>query len=444
MSANMIFKNSLLISAIALFGFSSVSFAQAKAESVDSRLEKLEDRLLEVEIQKQLNKLSFSGTFINRFEYYKTEYGLPGAAKTTDTLKLFSTYFALNMDATVTDKISLYSTLAMSKFWNNEGRNEAPGYWSGAEAGSYGYKGATPMFDRAYMTYKFDLPMTFSIGRMSTNNGLPANQIDGFPRQGTYPRFSFNAIFDGLALVYDFSGYLPKDHNLTVRAFYTPYMNVSPIDRTKQIEDSGGKVESNTPMYSILTEYTLSDTPAFGKLNLAHMFNDYRNFYWDGFNNPNTHPVTPPNNPYYEGGFNMLYAGLEDIGRFGLNVSASGLFYWSKLLDTPGASNQYSTAYLFNVNQNIGDKLVIGAEYIKTDENYYIDEWTYLNIIPFYKMANSKGYHGFVAYKLAQNLSTRVGYYNLKLDPCSPTSTNPTLDKEVNSDAYYVNLRLDF
>lgn len=446
---NMLIKNLVLAFCLVVstsLTLRSVAQAEtAKTESVDSRLDKLEDRLLEVEIQKQLNKVAFSGTFVNRFEYYNSKHSVPGTPAVSDTLKLFSTYFALNIDATVTDKITLYSTVAMSKFWNQDGRNEAPGYWSASEQGSFAYKGSTPMFDRAYMTYRFDIPMTFSIGRMSTNNGLPANQLDGFPRQGTYPRFSFNAIFDGAALTYDFSSLLPKDHTLNVRAFYTPYMNVSSTDRTKQIQDNGVKVESNTPMYSILTEYSLSNTSFFGKMNISHMLNDYRNFYWDGFNNPNDHTNATPNNPYYEGGFNMFYLGFEDIGHIGLNVSGSSLLYWARLLDPSSETkNSYSSAYLINANQNIGDNWVVGGEYIKTDENFYIDEWAYLNLIPFYKTPNSKGYHAFVAHKLAQNLSTRIGYYNLKVDPCSPNSTNPFLTEEAKSDAYYVNLRLDF
>lgn len=414
------------------------------AETTDERLTKIEDRLQEIEIQKLLNKFNFSGVFINRFEYFHTEYGLPLATPDTDTVKANSTSFALNIDANISSQLKFYSTLGMSKFWNNEGRKEAPGYWSGSEAGSSLYGGSTPQFDRAYFSYKFDFPLTVAIGRMPTNNGLPINQLDGLARQGTYPRLAFNAIFDGLALVYDFSSLLPQDHNLSVRAFYTPYMNASPTDRTRQLVDSGAKVESNTPMYNVLTEYSISNLSWASKINISHMLNDYRGFYWDGFNNPNDHTIANPDNPYYEGGFNMGYIGVEDLAHIGLNASVSGLFYWSKVLNKPNVTNQYSTAYLASLNQSFGDKWVVGGEYIKTDENFYLDEWTYLNIIPFYKTPNSKGTHLFVSKSLVQNLVARVGYYNLISDPCGPNSANPFSVNEVKSDSYYLSLRLDF
>ncbi len=434
----------LSLLAVSAFIFGHAVSAAETIESTDSRLSKIEDRLQEIEIQKLLNKFSFSGVFINRYEAYKTEYGLPATVASKDELKLYSTSFALNVDVNVSQKIKFYSTLAMSKFWNNDGRKEAPGYWSASEAGSSVYGGSAPMFDRAYMSYKFDFPLTFAVGRMPTNNGLPINQMDGLSRQGTYPRLAFNAIFDGIALVYDFSDLLPKDHNLSVRAFYTPYMNVSAIDRTRQLTDSGNKVDSNTPMYSLLTEYSVSNLSWASKINFTHMLNDYRSFYWDGFNNPNDHTILNPNNPHYEGGFNMGYVGIEDIAHAGLNVSASGLFYWSKNLDVVGATNQYSTAYLFAANQQIGDQWIIGGEYIKTDENFYLDEWTYLNINPFYKTPNSKGTHLFVSKNLVQNLVARLGYYHLTAEPCGPASANPFSVNEVKSDSYYVNLRLDF
>lgn len=450
-TSNKVLNSIFALSTLALLASGS-SVAQADdVKELEARLNKINSRLEEIEIQSALNKMTFSGVLVNRYEAYHTTYGVPGAAKSTDHVNAFTTFFALNIDAKVTSKINFYSTIAMSKFWNNDGRNEAPGYWSGSLTGSYGLKGSTPMIDRAYMTYSFDVPLTFAIGRMPTSNGLPINQLDGLGRQGTYPRLAYNAIFDGLALVYNFSSYLPTGHSLSMRAFYTPFTNVSATDRTRQHTDSGLKVPSNTSMGILLTEYNNSNISFLGNLNLTHMIYDYRNFYWDGFNNPNDHTNTSPHNPYYDGGANMLYAGLEDIAHVGLNASISGLFYWSKwtktaqVPDTTGTqSKKRSSAYLVNVNQKLKNDLVIGGEYMKSDENYYLDEWAYQNTMAFYKTPNSKGYHLFVADKLAKSLTGRIGFYSLKSLPCGANSTNPTLTSESKATSVYANLRLDF
>lgn len=424
---------------------------ESKINKLESKFNELESNVVDLQLASIINKIKISGTLINRYEDFQTSYGIPGAAKEKEHVNVFSTYFSLNVDAKVNSKISVYSTLGMSKFWNNEGRNEIKGAYTASEAGSFALAGSTPRFDRAYMAYFFDFPMVFAIGRMSTNNGLPINQLDGLDRQGTYPRFAYNAIFDGMGLVYNFNSLLPKGNEFTMRAFYTPFANISDTDRTKQLKDNSVRIPANTWQGGILSEYENTNLSWLGKLNLTHMWYNFTDFYNDGQNGHSTTATPTVGNTSSDGGANMGFIGFDDIAHKGLNISISGLFYWQKqsAATVPNATidpkKYYSHAYLYNLNQKVGNDFIVGGEYITTDENFYLDEWSYLNIIPFYFTPNSKGYHLFITEKIVKPITLRVGFYTLNSKPCGLNSDNTGLfNNESKSTSVYANMRLDF
>jgi hypothetical protein len=267
---------------------------------------------------------------------------------------------------------------------------------------------------------------------------------------------AFNGIFDGVAAVYDFSSLLPEENTLKTRLFFTPWTNVSYTDRTKQMVD-GGKVESTTPQVMFLIDYAKKNfLSAVGQLDFESMSYYYGRFYWDGGvgtnNGSNNYSLVPPNNPgnpRTDGYAETLYLGLNDIGYMGLNISASGLGYWSKIT---GASNPYnrSFAYLLNINQTIKPlgNSILGAEYIHTDDNYYLDEWTYLQLMPFYKTPASAGFHFFYTQPLGDRMTLRVGRYNLETHPSTAPfaqfGNQATFLKSASSVSYYAQLRVDF
>lgn len=423
----------------------ATSFAADSADS--SVIEKLNERVTELEAGSILQRFHLGGVLINRFEYFQTQYGPPGTTMSQDVLKPFITYFALNTNFDVSKRIKVYSTLSMSKFWNNDGRNEAPdSTWQAAETGSYGLRGSIPMFDAAYMAYNFDFPLTFAIGRMPTNDGPPINQLDGLPRQGTYPRFAMNAIFDGLALVYDFSHLLPEGNTLKLRAFYTPTIFIDKSDRTRQLVDVI-KVDSNSPQYVLLTEYSFANLGSFmDRINLSYMFYQYFDAYCDG-QNPVDAQGDPPNNPLDSASAHMVYLGFEGIGKVGLNVSASILYYADTVfpLDRSWTENTFSTSVLFNVNKSLDFLLkgsLIGFEYINTDPAFYLDEWTALELVPFYYTAASHGWHLYASAPLVDKLRLRVGWYTLHSDPYF--TEDGYSNNVADSYAIYTQLRLDF
>jgi len=417
------------------------AFAADDMATIKTRMDEMEKRLSEVEAQNILQNVMWSGVLINRYEHYRNDYRTDA-----DVLDGYSTALALNGEFTVNDKTKVYTTFAMAKFWNLEGRNEAWPNWKKSEEGSYQMNGSSPYIDRAYLAYKFDIPLTFSIGRMPTNNGLPINQLDGISRQGTYPRFAYNAIFDGAALTYDFK--LGDGHSLTTSFFYTPWVNVDPYNRTRQWADAtnGNFKTSTTPQYTILADYSYSAAPsAFKKLNVEYMWYNYQNFYWwgdastkDGATNNATFAGGPNR---YDGVAHMLYVGLEDIAMTGLSASVSTQLLASHYIDAVPTQDTWASSNLFSLSETFGKNgtSIIGAEYIKTDKWYYLDESAALEMIPFYSQANSKGYHVFATQRLTSNIGLRLGYYRLITEAAADAGVT-----SADNSAYYAHLRVDF
>jgi hypothetical protein len=114
-------------------------------------------------------------------------------------------------------------------------------------------------------------------------------------------------------------------------------------------------------------------------------------------------------------------------------------------LDGCESSTILSKAYLLNVNQRLDFVLtgsVLGFELIRTDPTFYLDEWTYLTVIPFYSSPASRGVHVFVSVPLGEKLRARVGWYRLHSDPYSYVGFSSSIESDDNS--LYLQLRLGF
>ena len=78
--------------------------------------------------------------------------------------------------------------------------------------------------------------LTFSVGRMPTNQGPGTHEYDGLQRQGTYPRIAYNMILDGYAATYNMHKFVPQGHNLSARLVYTPLMSYNTQGIEQQLE----------------------------------------------------------------------------------------------------------------------------------------------------------------------------------------------------------------
>lgn len=450
-----------LLAVGSVFCTNSLAATALTDQELRDKMEKLESRIEELEVQKALNKVQLSGTMINRYEMLDSTNGVPGTSEDRNSIRAPFTYLGLNVDASVTQNIKVYSTIAFSKFWQQENRYEPFSSYAASETGSFGLAGSVARFDRAYGTYSFDrFPLTIAAGRMATNNGEPINQLDGLARMGTYPRLAYNGIFDGVAVIYDFSKYLAKNNTFVLRAFMTPYSNVSTTSRTTQQTDTNNDgntvtIDSSTPQWALLAEYTHRNFKLLEKLSFDFFIYNYYHFYNDGNDgSQQTSPVlnggtNPPGNASFTetARAESLYLGLENIGYFGLNVDANVLFVHSNFSQL-GLITQ-SAAYLINVNEQFSrlQGLVVGGEYIHTDANYYLDEYAALNLIPFYQSPNSHGYHLYASMPVAPHLIVRFGMYQLQTDPAvsiAGLSQYVSATNETRWHAVYTQARIDF
>ena len=468
---NIIKTNFKFTKIFALILLSTVGFSLSASAEEDSlvkvrqELNELKAKMQDAEIRESGNIFKWSGVLINRFDYMDNNYNNDGTyssnyANFQSQIRDFGTFMSLNNEAEVNERVTFYSAIGMSKFWNQDGRTEGSADYTTSQTSSYGYAGAIPRIDKAFFTYRFEKPFTISIGRMPTNNGPPAEQQDGLARQGTYPRFAYNAIFDGAALTYDFRNMVKSDQSLVMRLFFTPFVNASHADRTLNLQDTAntsgtGSGQFAAPFYqqfALLTEYDLKGLSWVDDLAMEWMSYEYTNDYNTGFGystSPtgstgyNTADTSGNNKNWLNARVNMLYLGFDGVMKTGLNINLSWLsaygYFTNNAVGTP--LSYTSNAYLIDTNYKFQrfDHPVIGMEYIKTDAAYYLDDNTSLDIVPFHTNGNTSGTHLYMSRPLGYNFTARVGYYHTNT-VSSPLWNIYYSDKT----AWYTQLRLDF
>ncbi|MFT6633194.1 MAG: hypothetical protein ACJAS4_003164 [Bacteriovoracaceae bacterium] len=404
----------------------TLGFSQESDTTVESRLEAIEGKLDDIELTQALNKLRFSGSFMNQYEsFYETNRdtgafdtiqgaggGNPDQGQDS-TISAYIMRVALNFDVAVSKKLHFYSTLGMSKFWNMSGRTTRTGGDNDnfqSLGGGYAMEDSKAHFDVAYLLYQdLDNPWAFALGRMTTNNGPPLNQLDGIERSGTYPAMSYNVILDGAAIIYDFKKYMPKKNNLKTRLFYTPFLNVNRSSRFKNKVDPSGNgteaVKTHASMVTLLTEYTNKNISGLKSLDLYHSYYTFDGFYDEVRQSPLTADVD------YEGAVaNTVYLGLKGIGNSGLNISytySHFLVRGDSVGELPSFNHLYSLNYKFDNKLNAGH--IIGAEYIQNDDRKVPTDATTIHVNEFYNLTNGIGTHLFYTAPLGRTSIVRAG-----------------------------------
>mgnify|MGYP003683717729 CR=1 FL=1 len=393
-------------------------FRIASAQTQQQQLVAMDQRISDLELKSFFDKFNFSGHFLNHYEnLYSTEKDTETGESSHSILNPVLMSVGLNIDVKVNSKLSFYSTLGMSKFWNQAGRNsndigEGPQYDS--MRGSYGINGPEAYFDTAYISYRLSERFTFALGRMTTNNGPPIEQVEGVVRSGTYPRFAYNAIFDGVAGVYDSSSFLPKNHFLKFRIFYTPFIYVDEEKRNERSTESSSseKIEALQSQSALLAEYTYKNSEWFKNLDIFYMIWNYENFYDEGFQDESNSVIE-----YSAATSQSLYLGFENL--FHSNFSMSYTYYTFKERFT-GLEEQSSFNYLVNVNYRFNREsrtfggVVLGYEYINTDDIFYLEDLNSLYIADFYTRHSNNGNHIYVSKSIDSTQSIRLGYFTYK------------------------------
>ena len=71
-----------------------------------------------------LRKFNFSGNFLTHYEnFYSKNVDVENDSKSNNNLNPFLMRVALNIDAEINNRLKFYTTLGMSKFWNQSQRS---------------------------------------------------------------------------------------------------------------------------------------------------------------------------------------------------------------------------------------------------------------------------------------------------------------------------------
>lgn len=390
------------------------------AETSDERLTRLEEKLDELELNQAFNKLNFSGSFLNQYESLsvdkkETDLAVPLAASSEDVdLAVFLMRVDLNFDVKVNSSINFYSTLGMSKFWNLSNRSSRDEYESSnfkSLNGGYAFESSKANFDVAFVTYHGqNSPWTIAVGRMTTNNGPPHNQLDGLGRTGTYPFMAYNLILDGAAFIYDFGHMLPKTNKLKTRLFYTPFSSVDSTNKADQTIDttSGESVDSRADFMTLLTEYSYTGLSWVKKFNLYHTI-----FTSDGFYDETRQDPTDDDIEYNGATTNTVYIGFDQIAGTRLNF---GYSYAQYIIRGDNFDEVKSNNQLYNMNYTFDNKSmaghIFGVEYLMADDGKIPTDSTTTQVSSIYNIYNGAGTHVFYTIPVGRSQIFRFGSMN--------------------------------
>ena len=403
--------------------------------SVEERLAHLEEKVEEMNIDRVFDRVNLSGTFITNFEVLNSVKTDPSdGSKDHNYGNLAGMNVGLNVDFKISEQMDFFTTIAMGKIYNSDGREGiSEGSYHSLE-GSYAYAGSDAKFDVAYLRWKaFKDKLSLALGRMTTRGGPPLNQLDALYRNGTYPRFSYNAIFDGIAVVYDFKDLLPKNLSFKTRLFYTPYFFTDKNDRTAtQVDPDEYEINRQSNQTAWLNEWDYEHSKIADKISLYSMLWYYDKFYDAGYQDSSRQGPE-----YYRAISHTLYLGLEKIYNSGFNFSWSNLRVKDYL---SGTGSSQSDSNLFNLNYHFEKGQVLGIEYINTDKNFYLDEYAYMQFNEFYQRSNNRGQHYFFSIPFNHNQVIRFGVYDYR---AGVAPSNLYLVKE-RAQNFYTSYRVDF
>lgn len=405
----------------------------------------------------------------------------------------------LNANAKVSDRISFYSTLSMTKRFNGFAKQ---GQTSSTQLDDiYSYNSSVDSSVRVKKAYAdVRLPdgnTVFSFGRLPTTDGVPVNYWNAKARMGTYPMLSYNTVVDGFALTYNFDNLLfAKDsgNKLAARVLYTPFSNtnygtaVNSLNSINQpTESTNTKLEPTiVDMAAVQLDYSndrLTWAQSVGFV-AQYMTSAGLHFNTGGSSNAPAN-VYDPTDLSLKMQLISATAELNNIAHTGLDLALS---WYSSSLDSSGtyfaydpaaggrvasgvsgATSQFENVYIplggfgssldstgKGVDQNLSGNVIlvsakynlksstaIGAEYQTGTQSVVVFDYGGESLAGCYGTPGSC-YHAYVTHNFDSNLNLRVGYYQQNYSYLPATYGTPVVatDRVVNN--YYANLRLDF
>jgi len=414
----------------------------------------LEERVAELEAQNSLNIFSFSGTLNTRYDELQVNQTNPSAID-TPKLNYMRMRFSFNVDAAVSPYIKFYSRYTMTKMmnsWRQQGTVSQQGIDLRA---ADNYLNSGVVVEKAYADLTIpDSNFIFSIGRLPTTDGQPANYWDGKARMGTYALMAYGSVLDGMALTYKADSYLPSGHTLALRFLYTPFTdNVIGNFQTPPTSDSnasGAQTGSRTTtMKQFSTQQIDYSTTAIGAFENLNIILQHYNLQDLEFAHNTS--ATPSNlaidvdstslaidmqglfGSNFDLSLSELVTAVKSKGLYGASAAGYGT--------TLGEDTTYGSTTLISTRYKI-PTWIFGVEYIDGKKGVFYTGNTAEDLTNFYGTPGT-GTHLYITKKFVDNLSLRIGHYNQNFK-YSPLTIGSVSESDKNIKTYYANLRLDF
>lgn len=420
----------IIVSTIALATLSGAAYAQ--------NVKDLEKRIEDLELSRDLNIFNFSGELENNYVNHNStnKTTKQGAGK-----DFYSMYLKLNMEASPSEKMTFFGRLSMSKVFNAFSvRSTSGGVVSDSGTGGKNLDGSKLYVERAFMNYSLSKNLVFSAGRMPTIEGPPNHVSKGAARSGTYPQLAYGSILDGIALSHTMTF---LGGNLSSRAVWTPVnfqnKNSDTLD-TNATDSKGVKIDTTTPMTSLMLDYERTAQSWAEKINLIAQLLTLKDFYINssaakcstaapgGYDNPCTASgVTESSNLKFDYNAIVLYSEFSNVFSSGLDFS----FSWKHTdVDSKGSLSTLKTlgmltsqtqeskkgqTYLASLRYSFLKKYKIGYEWIKSTKSSFSAGIGSFDPISFYSVPASEGHHVFMTADIDSNLRLIAGYQLLEI-----------------------------
>ena len=181
-----------------------------KAE-FDKKIHDLTQRIDENEFQASMNRIKWGGEFTTNWGFYK---GKTQEGEFSNPNK-WDMALKLNMEAFIDERTKFTGRLMMTKAWGSSNAENI----SALDALQGRARGTSALFvERAYVDYKFNNKLIFTIGRQPSSDGPGMDLKYDVSRQATYPALLFNGAADGLVMTYKLS--IPKLRKTRFRLAY--------------------------------------------------------------------------------------------------------------------------------------------------------------------------------------------------------------------------------
>lgn len=439
---------------VVLFLFSMQVFADPSAD-LEERFKALEKRLTELEADHSLQSFRLSGFLVTTYDDLSVSQTFPTAnALNNDHLDYLRLLFSLNADFDLSPHVKIYSRLTTTKLFNKFRSEGGQATVSRDFDPGHSYTSATVYLEKAYIDY---LPgngdFVFSIGRLPTTDGPPANFWDLRSRAGTYPFMNFNLPLDGIAASYKFDSYLDKSEQLSLRVMYTPLLTVAlgsnaylkpPHEDDLNDVGTGNKVNTMSEAGAVQVDYSRMDM-SFADQGSALLHVTYLG---DRVLSAGTGTSTARIN----GSITSLYAELIGIANTGFDMTAS--FSYSAFhsngsfgaglggLGTMGDSSDiYGDTTVLNARYR-WDQWAVGAEWLTASKLVRYFSTADEDLVGFYRTPGI-GRHIYVTRKFADFLTLRLGYREKDLSNFL-VGVGPVVDTDRQIKNFYALLRADF